>query len=103
MDEVAAYVINFSSQQMERELIQTDVPCSRYRSPAEVIENPQTIFRKSLIRVSDNAGEFFAPGAPFQFLDSTESRLATVPNLGFDGNLSELGYSSDRIEQICGK
>jgi crotonobetainyl-CoA:carnitine CoA-transferase CaiB-like acyl-CoA transferase len=78
------------------------VPCSRFLTVADAMKDPQLAERGSLSRISDGAGEFLVPNAPFQFSTPTAAGPA-VSELGADSRevLSNLlGLSNGRIDEL---
>ncbi|MCL4774991.1 MAG: CoA transferase [Burkholderiaceae bacterium] len=69
--------------QVEALLLEAGVPCALYRTVAEALADPQILSRRSLTAVSDGAGEFVVPRAPFQFASEIPPEtLRRVPALG---------------------
>jgi CoA:oxalate CoA-transferase len=82
------------------------VPCSRFLTVAEAMKDPQLAERGSLSQISDGAGEFLVPNAPFQFLATTTAAGPSVSELGADNRevLSGLlGFSDQRIDELRGQ
>jgi len=77
------------------------VPCSRFLTVADAMKDPQLAARGSLAEISDGAGRFLVPNAPFQFSTPTAAG-PSVSRLGADCRdvLSGLVGLSD--EQING-
>ena len=78
------------------------VPCSRFLSVANAMKDPQLAERGSLSQISDAAGKFLVPNAPFQFTTATAAG-PFVSQLGADGGevlTRLLGYSSKQIEAL---
>jgi crotonobetainyl-CoA:carnitine CoA-transferase CaiB-like acyl-CoA transferase len=78
------------------------VPCSRFLGVADAMKDPQLAERGSLSQISDAAGEFLVPNAPFQFTTPTAAGTS-VSELGADGAdvLSRLlGFSNEQIDEL---
>jgi len=78
------------------------VPCSRFLTVADAIKDPQLADRGSLSRISDGAGEFLVPNAPFQFTTPTAAG-PSVSELGADSRevlSSLLGLSDRQIDEL---
>jgi crotonobetainyl-CoA:carnitine CoA-transferase CaiB-like acyl-CoA transferase len=78
------------------------VPCSRFLTVADAMKDPQLAERGSLSQISDAAGEFLVPNAPFQFTTPTAAG-PSVSELGADGAdvLSRLlGFSNEQIDEL---
>lgn len=79
------------------------VPCSRFLTVADAMKDPQLAERGSLSKVSDGAGDFLVPNAPFQFLATPSAPGPFVSGLGADsvGVLrSVLGFSDEQIDEL---
>jgi CoA:oxalate CoA-transferase len=70
------------SRECERLLMEGGVPCTRYRTVAETMTEPQTLARGAHTRISDAAGEYVVPNAPFQMPGLNTAARAHVPALG---------------------
>jgi crotonobetainyl-CoA:carnitine CoA-transferase CaiB-like acyl-CoA transferase len=75
------------------------VPCSRYRTVEEAMQDPQLAHRQALTTVHDAGGAFQALNPPFRF---SRGRVGVQPfaaRLGEHGDhvLREVGYTSDEI------
>ena len=78
------------------------VPCSRFLTVADAMKDPQLAERRSLTEISDRAGKFLVPNAPFQFSTPTAAG-PSVSALGVDSRevLSDLlGFSNERIDEL---
>jgi CoA:oxalate CoA-transferase len=78
------------------------VPCSRFLTVADAMKDPQLAERGSLTEISDRAGKFLVPNAPFQFSTPTAAG-PSVSELGTDSGevLSDLlGFSNERIDEL---
>jgi crotonobetainyl-CoA:carnitine CoA-transferase CaiB-like acyl-CoA transferase len=70
---------------------------------ADALGDPQLAARGSLAEISDAAGKFLVPNAPFQFLATPAAAGPAVSGLGADSGqvLSELlGFSDARIDEL---
>jgi CoA:oxalate CoA-transferase len=79
------------------------VPCSRFLTVADAMKDPQLAERGSLSEISDRAGQFLVPNAPFQFLGTPAAAGPSVSGLGAASRevLSELlGFSDHRIDEL---
>lgn len=80
------------------------VPCTRYKTVAEAMADPQIQARGALTRVRDAAGEYWVPNAPFQMPGLDTKARIRVPGLGEDGNeiLGDLlGYSPQQVSDCA--
>ena len=101
---VEAWTCKHTSTQCERLLMAGGVPCTRYKTVAEAMADPQTRARGAQTRISDDAGDYWVPNAPFQMPGLNTAPRAKVPHLGAStaGILTEvLGYTPDQID-ACG-
>lgn len=80
----------------EEILLAGGVPCTRYRTVAEAMNDAQSKARGTFSLVKDGGGEYWVPNAPFQMPGLDTGARARVPKFGEDtievlGRL--LGYS----------
>jgi len=99
MDLIETWTRERSGEECETTLLDAGVPCTRYRSVAEAMRDPQVVARGTFSAVRDPAGEYLVPNAPFQFPGIDTRARARVAGLGEDtvavlGRL--LGYSAER-------
>ncbi len=79
------------------------VPCSRFLTVADALKDPQLAERGSLSEISDAAGKFLVPNAPFKFLATPAAAGPAAPGLGSDSTqvLADLlGFSDQRIDEL---
>jgi len=69
-------------QECEDLLLAKGVPCTRYRTIAEAMQDEQTRVRGSMVPVKDPVGEYMVPKAPFLFPGLDTAPRAHVPALG---------------------
>jgi crotonobetainyl-CoA:carnitine CoA-transferase CaiB-like acyl-CoA transferase len=84
----------------ENHLLAAGVPCSRYLTVQEAIQDPQLIARGSLTKIQDPQGSYLVPNAPFLMPGLNISPRNKVPQLNEDAHqvLSEvLNYSTKDI------
>lgn len=82
MDMVQAWTSQLDSADCVERVSRAGIPGTTYRTVAEVMRDPQVVFRGSLSTVSDRAGEFQVTNLPFK-LSNAETRAAgRVPALG---------------------
>ncbi len=89
----------------ETVLLEGGVPCTRYRTVAEAMNDPQTQARGALTRVRDKVGEYWVPNAPFQMPGLDIAAKPRVPELGEDTHAvlgSLLGYSPQQSAACAG-
>lgn len=89
--------------QVEAELGAAGVPCSRYRTLAESLGDPQSVYRKIQATVGGPGGEFAVANPPFRMSRADVHARPKVPSLGEDTDrvLGQiLGYSAARVRQL---
>lgn len=77
-----AWTLQRTARECETRMADAGVPCSRYRTIAEAIHDPQSAARGLMAEVKTGTGHFLVPNAPFQFADGSVGVNATVPALG---------------------
>lgn len=80
------------------------LPCGRVNEIDEVLNHPQTIFRKVINEVNSSAGKLKAIQNPIR-MSKSPSRLESVPDLGehTEEILTELGYSKENLTDLRAK
>ena len=79
------------------------VPCARYRSLAELPDDPQLRHRGMLTEVIDAAGPLMVPNTPFLYSATQAAVRAEVAPLGAHNRAvleGELGYSRDAVTAL---
>lgn len=100
MDLVEEWTRARTGEQCERELVEAGVPCTRYRTITEAMNDPQSRARGSFAPVDDPAGTYLVPNAPFRMPGLDASVRRHFPELGGGTTrvLGELlGYSDSQI------
>jgi CoA:oxalate CoA-transferase len=95
-----------TAEECEAILTRGGVPCSRYFSVREALNQPHVEARGSFARIDDGAGELKVPNPAFKFINSAARARDHVPALGGDNIevLSNiLGYSQGRIQNLYDK
>ena len=81
-DLVEAWTEQRTSDACEQHFAKHGVPCSRYRSVAQTLDDPQVVARGSYATVADAAGGYRVPNLPF-LLDGARPQVRNdVPRLG---------------------
>ena len=80
--EIEAWTGQRTTEDCEATLTQAGVPCSAYRSVAELIANPHFIARGSFQSVADSAGDLLVPNLPFRLTDGDVSVRPAVADRG---------------------
>jgi crotonobetainyl-CoA:carnitine CoA-transferase CaiB-like acyl-CoA transferase len=92
-----------TGQEIESIMDANSVPCSRFLGVADAMKDPQLAARGSLAEITDKAGKFLVPNAPFQFRGSPAAAGPSVSALGADSTdvlSSLLGLSGESIEKL---
>ena len=106
MDLIELWTRERSGEEVEGLLTSGGVPCTRYRTVREAMADPQLRMRGALSQVSDPAGTYWVPGAPFQMPGLLTSPRPGVPGLGestVELLVDLLGYSPDQAKACAGK
>jgi len=92
-----------STEECEAILTRASVPCSRFFTVREALEQPHFEERKSFVEIDDGAGPLKVPNPAFKFERAAVAARNYVPALGADNAdvlSSVLGYSNDRIASL---
>lgn len=97
MREIEQWTSVRSGLECERTLMDAGVPCSRYLTMAEAMQDPQVQARGSFSRIEDAAGGYLVANPPFRFSGMRCDARPTVPSIGGDGEaiLRELAGMDD--------
>lgn len=90
----------------EDQLLAAGVPCTRYLTVAEAMSDPQLEVRRSLTRISDPAGSYLVPNAPFLMPGVQARPRDRVAQLGEDGAsvlADMLGYGPEEAKACSGQ
>ena len=104
MDLIEQWTSTRSGQECEDVLLAGGVPCTRYRTVKEAMNDPQMRSRGGMSRVQDRVGEYWVPNAPFQMPGLATAARPHVPELGehtVEVLVSVLGFSRERAEACC--
>ena len=82
MQLIESWCVNHTSQQCEATLLAGGVPCTRYRTVDEAMNDAQMKARGGMSRVRDRMGEYQVPNAPFQMPGLATAARPHVPELG---------------------
>lgn len=92
-----------SGAECERILMAAGVPCSRYRSVAEAMDDPQLAERGFLAELGDGDGRFKCANLPF-LLSRTPTharpRLAALGEHGAEVLREKLGLDADAVDRL---
>lgn len=92
-----------SGAECEAHLLAAGVPCSRYASITELLDDPQLRLRRSFSEVTDAAGRFLAPRLPFQMSAADLSLAPRVPALGEHSRVvfeERLGWPAGELQAL---
>ncbi|MEM9061575.1 MAG: CoA transferase [Pseudomonadota bacterium] len=82
MVEIERWTKGRPASDVEATLMAAGVPCARYQTVAEAIDDPQVKARGLMSAVESGAGAFRVPGAPFHFGGAPLSVGPSVPGVG---------------------
>ena len=82
MAEVEAWTSQRPAKECEETLMAAGIPCSRYQSVGEAVEDPQFEARGFLQTVTDASGPFKVPNPPYQFQGGGVGVSKTVSTVG---------------------
>jgi crotonobetainyl-CoA:carnitine CoA-transferase CaiB-like acyl-CoA transferase len=105
MEGVESWSRAVTTERCLAELDQHGVPCSAYRTVAEVMRDPQIAHRGALAEVEDGGGTFKVTNQPFRMSGARVAAGKRSPALGeHTGSfLGESGFSQDQIAAVVGK
>ncbi|MGA6973870.1 MAG: CoA transferase [Candidatus Binatus sp.] len=95
-----------TAAECEAILSEGNVPCSRYFTVRQALQQPHLAHRGSFEVIDDGAGPLKVPNPAFKLGNSTVKARNYVPALGGDNAVvlsSVLGYSEDRIAALYEK
>jgi CoA:oxalate CoA-transferase len=105
MDGVESWSRTLTTEKCLAELAACGVPCSAYRTVAEVMNDPQLVHRGALAEVEDDAGTFKVMNLPFRMSGATVAAGKRAPALGEHTRavLDEAGFLESRIAGVIGE
>ena len=106
MDLIEGWTSKRSGQDCEDTLLAGGVPCTRYQTVQEAMNDPQMQARGGLSKVKDRVGEYWVPNAPFQMPGLATHAREHVPELGestVDVLVGLLGYSEEQAKACSGQ
>jgi CoA:oxalate CoA-transferase len=105
MDGVESWSRTVTTEKCLADLNAAGVPCSAYRTVAEVMRDPQIAHRGALADVEDGGGMFKVTNQPFRMSGARVAAGKRSPALGEDTRafLAESGLSEDQIAAVIGK
>lgn len=99
MDLIEQWTKTRSGQECEDVMLAGGVPCTRYRTVDEAMNDAQMRARGGMTRVRDRIGEYRVPNAPFQMPGLNTAARRHVPELGehtVDVLVEVLGYTHEQ-------
>jgi CoA:oxalate CoA-transferase len=105
MDGVESWSRTVTTEKCLADLNAHGVPCSAYRTVAEVMRDPQIAHRGALSEVEDGGGTFKVTNQPFRMSGARVAAGKRSPALGEDTRafLGESGFSEEQIAAVMGK
>lgn len=100
---VEEWTVSKSSLEAERTLASHGVPCGRYCSMAEVLDDPQLAARGAFETIADGGGRLRVTNPPFRMSGTRTFARDHVSTLGGDGPSilgSELGMSEEEMATL---
>jgi CoA:oxalate CoA-transferase len=82
MDLAEVWTQERSAAVCEEAMLSGGVPCARYRTVRDLLDDPQAAARGSFAQVKDGAGTYLVPNLPFSFRNSRVQVGGHVPSLG---------------------
>jgi CoA:oxalate CoA-transferase len=82
MDLAELWTERRSAAACEEAMLSGGVPCARYRTVRDLLDDPQAAARGSFAQIEDGAGTYLVPNLPFSFRNSRVQVGRHVPSLG---------------------
>lgn len=105
MDVIEQWTQTRSGEECESALLAGGVPCTRYRTVDEAMNDAQMQARGGMTRVKDRVGEYWVPNAPFQMPGLHTAPRPHVPELGestVEVLVELLGYTPQQARACSG-
>jgi crotonobetainyl-CoA:carnitine CoA-transferase CaiB-like acyl-CoA transferase len=80
--QLETWTMQHTSVECEEILTAASVPCARYRTIAEALEDPLFAERGAFQTVSDPAGEYLVTNLPFKMSQAETAAVPTVSEVG---------------------
>jgi crotonobetainyl-CoA:carnitine CoA-transferase CaiB-like acyl-CoA transferase len=84
MQQVEMWSISRSAAECENILMRAGVPCSRYKTVADLLADPEMTERGTFEQAEDGSGHFMVPRQPFLFSDAMVAASPHVSDLSED-------------------
>lgn len=82
MDLAEAWTQERSADACEEAMLKGGVPCARYRSVRDILDDPRAAAQGRYATVEDGAGKYLVPNLPYSFRNSRAGVGGHVPSLG---------------------
>jgi CoA:oxalate CoA-transferase len=82
LDAIESWTSERAAKECEKILTKAGVPCSRYRTISEAINDSQSQSRGLMQKVQTTKEDFFVPNPPFKFSEEQVGIKTNVPSLG---------------------
>lgn len=105
MDEIEKWTVDRSAAECESILMRARVPCSRYKTVAELLADEELRSNGSYAEVADGSGTFLVPNSPLKFSNTRIVAQNWVADVGEHGDEilgGILGMSQTEIDQLDG-
>lgn len=101
-DILAAWLRPLSNSEALAFLEAAHIPCARYRTVGEAVDDPQLASRGMITETQDAAGALRVPNSPFLFSHTQAAAQPWVAAVGQHNReiLGSLGYSVSRLDQL---
>jgi crotonobetainyl-CoA:carnitine CoA-transferase CaiB-like acyl-CoA transferase len=103
MTEIEEWTQTQTARECEETLMRAGVPCSRYTTVAELLNDRELRARETFVEVEDGSGTFIIPRQPFRFSNSAVTVSPHVSDVSADCEaiLSQvLGLSPEAINDL---
>ena len=103
MNVIEEWSVDRSAADCEEILMRARVPCSRYKTVADLVADEELRSDGSFAEVGDRSGKFLVPNPPFRFSNASVNAKDWVADVGEHGDeiLSGiLGMSEEEIREL---
>ena len=103
MEIVEQWTSTRTAKVCEEHFLSHGVPCSRYNSVGDLLDDPQALHRGTFQKIEDAAGSLRVTNPPFRFSRGRALARNKIAALGEDSEAvlqSELGLNADDIRKL---
>jgi crotonobetainyl-CoA:carnitine CoA-transferase CaiB-like acyl-CoA transferase len=103
MEIVEQWTSTRAAKVCEEHFLSHGVPCSRYNSVGDLLDDPQALHRGTFEKIEDAAGSLRVTNPPFRFSRGRALARNKIAALGEDSEAvlqSELGLNTDDIRKL---